>query len=252
MSRRLLPELAESLDAEELDELHDALYARNGEDGPLLDGLSGLVTALLVGPRPATSEEWLPLVLNPEEPFSSHLEAEHLTSLCLRLYHAVERGLEQLVYEPILSEYEDGDDDDDESDPEHPAGAAPEAGAAGPDPAAGGGDTVVDARGWCAGFSMGVDLRASLWEPRLRHDPRLMEIMAPIMALAFAEGLFEEYSDPRWPPLSEAEREACLQMIPSCVIDIQHYWRDHPPQLEPIAGERNRRVPRKRGGRWVH
>jgi uncharacterized protein len=250
MSRRLLPELAESLDAEELDELHDALYARNGEDGPLLDGLSGLVTALLVGPRPATSEEWLPLVLNPEEPFSSHLEAEHLTSLCLRLYHAVERGLEQLVYEPILSEYEDGDDD--EADPEHPAGAAPEAGAAGPDPAAGGGDTVVDARGWCAGFSMGVDLRASLWEPRLRHDPRLMEIMAPIMALAFAEGLFEEYSDPRWPPLSEAEREACLQMIPSCVIDIQHYWRDHPPQLEPIAGERNRRVPRKRGGRWVH
>jgi uncharacterized protein len=252
MSRRLLPELAESLDGEELDELHDALYARNGEDGPLLDGLSGLVTALLVGPRPAGSEEWLPLVLNPEEPFSSHLEAEHLTSLCLRLYHAVERGLEQLVYEPILSEYEDDDDDEDVGDSTPTGGAPARPGEAAPDVAPGGGDTVVDARGWCAGFSMGVDLRASLWEPRLRHDPRLMEIMAPIMALAFAEGLFEEYSDPRWPPLSEAEREACLQMIPSCVIDIQHYWRDHPPQLEPIAGERNRRVPRKRGGRWVH
>lgn len=228
MSRRLLPELAESLDTEDLDELHDALFARNGEDGPLLDGLHGLITAILVGPQPVPSEEWLPLILNPEEPFSNHLEAEQLTSLCLRLYHAVERGLEQLIYEPILAEYEENDDGED------------------------GGEVVVEARGWCAGFSMGVDLRAGLWEPRLRFDPRLMEIMAPVMALSFAEGLFEEFSDPRWPPLSDSEREACLQMIPSCVIDIQNYWRDQPPQLEPIPVSRSRRVPRKRGGRWVH
>ena len=223
MSRRLLPELAESLDNEELDELHDALFARNGENGPLLDGLHGLITALIVGPQPASSDEWLPLALNPNEPFGSHLEAERLTSLCLRLYHAVERGLEQLIYEPILSEFDEED-----------------------------GDVIVDARGWCAGFSMGVDLWARLWEPRLRFDPRLMEIMAPIMALAFSEGLFEEFSDPRWPPLSDSERETCLQMIPSCVIDIQHYWRDNPPQLEPISTGRARRPPRKRGGRWVH
>lgn len=223
ISRRLLPELAESLDNEDLDELHDALFARNGEGGPLLDGLHGLITALITGPQPASSDEWLPLVLNPDEPFGSHLEAERLTSLCLRLYHAVERGLEQLIYEPILSEYDEED-----------------------------GDVVVDARGWCAGFSMGVDLRARLWEPRLRFDPRLMEIMAPVMALAFSEGLFEEFSDPRWPPLSENERETCLQMIPSCVIDIQHYWRDYPPQLEPLSTGQARRAPRKRGGRWVH
>ena len=234
MTRRLLPDLAESLDNEELDELHDALYARNGEDGPLLDGLHGLITALLVGPQPVSSEEWLPLVLNPEEPFSSHLEAEQLTSLCLRLFHAVERGLDQLIYEPILAEYEDDESDD------------------GEDTGDGEVDVIVEARGWCAGFSMGVDLHARLWEPRLRFDPRLMEIMAPVMALAFSEGLFEEFSDPRWPPLSDSEREACLQMIPSCVIDIQHYWRDNPPQIEPIATDRPRRAPRKRGGRWVH
>lgn len=226
MRMRLLPELAEALDNEELDELHNALHARNGDDGPLLDGLHGLITALLVGPQPVPSDEWLPLVLTPEQPFASHLEAEQLTSLCLRLYHSVERGLEQLVYEPILAEYDDEDGDEDA--------------------------VVVEAHGWCAGFSMGVDLRARLWEPRLRYDPRLMEIMAPVMALAFSEGLFEEFSDPRWPPLSDSEREACLQMIPSCVIDIQHYWRDNPPQLEPIPTGRARRAPRKRGGRWVH
>jgi uncharacterized protein len=234
MTRRLLPDLAESLDNEELDELHDALYARNGEDGPLLDGLHGLITALLVGPQPVSSEEWLPLVLNPEEPFSSHLEAEQLTSLCLRLFHAVERGLDQLIYEPILAEYEDDENGE------------------GEDTGDGEVDVIVEARGWCAGFSMGVDLHARLWEPRLRFDPRLMEIMAPVMALAFSEGLFEEFSDPRWPPLSDSEREACLQMIPSSVIDIQHYWRDNPPQIEPIATDRPRRAPRKRGGRWVH
>lgn len=226
MSRRLLPELAESLDPDELDELHDALFARNGEDGPLLDGLHGLVTAILVGPERVPAEEWLPLVLNPEEPFGSHLEADHLTRLCLRLYHAVERGLEQLMYEPILAEYGEGEDDDD-------------------------GDVEVDARGWCAGFALGIDLRARLWEPRLRFDPRLTDLMAPVMALAFAEGLFEEFSDPRWPPLSEAEREACLQMIPSCVMDLQHYWREHPIEHGLVATQPARQ-PRKRGGRWVH
>ena len=223
---QLLPELAEALDNEELDELHNALLARNGDDGPLLDGLHGLITALLVGPDIVPTEEWLPLVLNPEQPFANHLEAEHVTSLCLRLYYAVERGLEQLVYEPILAEYDDEDGEE--------------------------GGVVVEAHGWCAGFSAGVDLRARLWEPRLRYDPRLTEIMAPVMALAFSEGLFEEYSDPRWPPLSENERETCLQMIPSCVIDIQHYWHDNPPQLEPMPTGHARRVPRKRGGRWVH
>lgn len=223
MSRQLLPDLAESLDPDEMDVLHEALFTRNGEQGPLLDGLHGLVTAILVGPQPVPREEWLPLVLHPEQTFESHLEAERLTSLCLRVYHGIERGLEQLVYEPILAEFDDEDT----------------------------GERIVEAQGWCAGFSLGVDLRAQLWEPRLRFDPRLMEIMAPIMALAFSEGLFEEFSDPRWPPLTETEREACVQMIPSCVIDIQHYWRDHPPQIEPIGRSRPK-IARKRGGRWVH
>lgn len=225
-NRPLLPQLGESLDNEELDELHTALLLRNGDDGLLLDGLHGLVTALIVGPQAVTANDWLPLVLDPDQGFDSHLQAEQLTSLCLRLYHSVEQGLEHLVYEPILSEYDDADN----GEP----------------------DIVVDAHGWCAGFSMGVDLRAHLWEPRLRFDPRLMEIMTPIMALAFAEGLFEDYSDPRWPALSDNERESCLQMIPSAVIDLYHYWREHPPQLDPVVPVRAKPTPRKRGGRWVH
>lgn len=224
MSRQLLPDLAEALDPEDLDLLHDALYARNGDEGPLLDGLHGLVTAVLVGPQPVPTGEWLPLVLNPDQPFSSHLEAERLTSLCLRLHHGVERGLTQLVYEPILAEF-----DDEVS-----------------------GERVIEAEGWCAGFAAGLELREALWQPRLREDPALMEIMAPIMALAFSEGLFEEFSDPSWPPLTETERDTCIQMIPSCVIDIQHYWRDHPPLLEPLAESGRRGPARKRGGRWLH
>lgn len=223
--RPLLPQLGETLDNEELDELHALLLERNGEDGLLLDGLHGLVTALIVGPQPVSPDDWLPLVLDPERAFDSHLQAEHLASLCLRLYTSVEKGLEHMIYEPILSEYEEGNGE--------PA-------------------LVVDAHGWCAGFSRGVDLRAHLWEPRLRFDPRLMEIMTPIMALAFSEGLFEDYTDPRWPPLSEGERESCLQMIPSAVIDLYHYWRENPPQLDQAVPVAPKRPPRKRGGRWVH
>lgn len=224
MSRYFLEALAESLDSEELDELHDALLDRNGDNGPLLDSLHGLITAVLVGPLPVEPTVWVPLILSFDEPPIDPHRADYLRSLCLRLYLATERGLEQLTYEPILSEYEDEEDK----------------------------EIVVDTQGWCAGFAMGVDLHAVFWEERLRNDPQLMEIMAPILALAFSDGLFEDFTDPHWPPLSENEREACIQMIPSCIIDLQHYWREHPPQQEMITAAALRGAPRKRGGRWVH
>lgn len=242
MTRSFLPELADSLDQEELDELHDALYARNGDSGPLLDGLHGLISALLVGPGQLDPDEWLPLVLNAGTPWSSHLEADHLRNQCLRLYATTERGLEQLAYEPILAEY-----DEDEDDAEDDAAA----GDAGSDDS--GKQTVIDVSGWCSGFAVGMEMFAHLWEPRMRRDPQLGEIMAPIMALAFSEGLFESFSDPQWPPLTDAERDTCVQMIASCVIDLQHYWRDHPPgDDEDGAADSGRSRPRKRGGRWLH
>ena len=253
MTRYFLPELADSLDQEELDELHDALYARNGDSGPLLDGLHGLISALLVGPGQLDPEEWLPLVLNTETPWSSHLEADHLRNQCLRLYLATERGLEQLAYEPILAEYDEDDEDDGEAD-ENDARVEP-AVISSNDDDGDGSQTVIDASGWCTGFAIGIEMFAHLWEPRMRNDPQLGEIMAPIMALAFSEGMFENFSDPQWPPLSDAERDTCVQMIPSCVIDLQHYWRDHPPEdddAETGAAGAGRARPRKRGGRWLH
>lgn len=243
---RFLPELADSLDQEELDELHDALHARNGDSGPLLDGLHGLITALLVGPGQLDPEEWLPLVLNPAAPWSSHLEADHLRSQCLRLYAATERGLQQLAYEPILAEYEESDGE--------PAAGGPDREPADTTATDGGDEdhTIIDVSGWCSGFAVGMEMFAHLWEPRLRSDPRLGELMAPIMALAFSEGLFENFSDPQWPPLSESERDACVQMIASCVIDLQHYWRDYPPGDDEGEPGADRPRPRKRGGRWLH
>lgn len=257
MTRSFLPELADSLDQEELDELHDALYARNGDSGPLLDGLHGLISALLVGPGQLDPDEWLPLVLNPATPWSSHLEADHLRNQCLRLYATTERGLEQLAYEPILAEYDEDDGDgDNEQGPDitatHPdMPAADVAGSDDHDDS--GSQTVIDVSGWCSGFAVGMEMFAHLWEPRMRSDPQLGEIMAPIMALAFSEGLFESFSDPQWPPLTEAERDTCVQMIASCVIDLQHYWRDHPPEDDESGADDGERVPpRKRGGRWLH
>src|SRR5690606_20189516 len=102
--RPLLPQLGETLDNEELDELHALLLARNGEDGLLLDGLHGLVTAFSVGAQTVSPDDWLPLVLETKRAFDSHPQAEHLASLCLRLYTSVEKGLEHMTYEPILTE----------------------------------------------------------------------------------------------------------------------------------------------------
>ena len=74
--------------------------------------------------------------------------------------------------------------------------------------------------------------------------------MAPIMALAFSEGCSRSLRS-KWPPWRE-RRDACVQMIASCVIDLQHYWRDYPPGDDEGEPGADRPRPRKRGGRWLH
>ena len=113
---------------------------------------------------------------------------------------AVVDELESLVYEPILGQVET------ES-----------------------GGTTTSARGWCEGFSIGCDLRNETWDERLREDPRLSEVLAPVIALATDEGVFEHGDDEEPPPLSENEYEDALAKIGGAIIETQQYWKDNPP-----------------------
>ena len=216
------------LDETEYEELGELLASRaTGDDSMLLDGLHGLVTAIAIGPETVTPDEWMPQVIDDTHPFESVEQAERVIALILRMYNSVATDLDELRYEPILGAVET------------------EAG-----------EPTFSAQGWCEGFSMGVDLRSDIWESRMKEDRELMDLLAPILALAGDEGVFETEAAEETPPLSEAEYEDALNKLPAAVYDVQQYWRDHPPSA-PFAAkatpaEDAPAAPRRRGGRWLH
>jgi uncharacterized protein len=209
---------------EDLEELDQFLRGRSGDDDLLLDGVHGLLTALAIGPVPAKPDEWLPEVLH--EPFVNNDEGERVLTLLARLNDAIAPELETGTYEPILGEL-----DTDEGE----------------------GEAAFTARGWCEGFSRGIDLRAPVWESRLGQDSQLMELLGPIIALAIDDGVFE--SDAEFAPLGDEDYDECLAQIPNAVGAIAEYWREHPPtheEQQQHASLEPQRRPRRRGGRWVH
>jgi uncharacterized protein len=213
-----------TLDEAELEELDLFLRSHAGEDALLLDGVHGLLSAISIGPERTTPEEWLPEVLH--DPFVDENEGKRILELLARLNESIAFELESDAYEPILGEVELDD-----------------------------GDSALSALGWCEGFSRGVDLRAALWEARLGADSQLTELLGPIMALAVEEGVFTTDAD--FAPLSEQEYDECLAQLPSAVGAVAHYWQEHPPTPEELAGRASAgdvpaNLRRRRGGRWVH
>ena len=211
-----------SLADSELEELDQYLRAHNGDDRLLLDGVHGFLTSLAIGPSPATPEEWLPEVLH--EPFVDFEEGQRILTLLARLNDSVSLEIETGAYEPILGEIDTDD-----------------------------GRTAFTSRGWCEGFSRGIDLRAAAWESRLGEDSDLMQFLGPIIALSIEDEVFD--SDAEFAALSEEEYDECLARIPESIDAVAVYWRENPATedefVRQLEGE-PARPPRRRGGRWVH
>lgn len=206
----------------ELEELDQYLRAHAGEDNLLLDGVHGLLTSLAIGPSPATPEEWLPEVLH--EPFVDIEEGERILTLLARLNDSVSLEIETGAYEPILGEIDTDD-----------------------------GGTTFTSRGWCEGFSRGIDLRAAAWESRLGQDSDLMQLLGPVIALSIEDEVFD--SDAEFAALTDEEYDECLARIPESIDAVAGYWREHPASEEEHVRQREGeppRPPRRRGGRWVH
>lgn len=206
----------------ELEELDRFLRAHAGDDDLLLDGVHGFLTALAIGPVPAKPEEWLPEILH--DAFADAGEGERVLTLLAQLNDAIAPEIETGAYEPILGELDIEE-----------------------------GPAAFTARGWCEGFSRGIDLRAQAWEVRLGQDSELMELLGPIIALAIDDGIFE--ADAEFAPLGDEDYDECIAQIPGAVSAVADYWRTHPltaeEQKAPPAEAAAAR-PRRRGGRWVH
>lgn len=211
-----------SLADSELEELDQFLRAHAQEDHLLLDGVHGLLTALAIGPIPPKPEEWLSEVLH--EPFLDPELGQHILILLARLNDSVLLEIQTGAYEPILGEIDTDD-----------------------------GGSTFTSRGWCEGFSRGIDLRASAWESRLGQDSDLMQHLGPIIALSIEDEVFE--SDADFAPLSDEEYDECLARIPESVDAVAEYWRENPATEDEnlrLGEGDSRQPPRRRGGRWVH
>ena len=211
-----------SLADSELEELDQYLRAHPGDDHLLLDGVHGLLTSLAIGPSPAMPDEWLPEVLH--EAFADAEEGERILTLLARLNDSVLLEIETGAYEPILGEIDTDD-----------------------------GETTFTSRGWCEGFSRGIDLRAAAWESRLGQDSDLMQFLGPIIALSIEDEVFD--SDAEFAALTDEEYDECLARIPESVDAVAGYWRENPASADEHVRQREgepARPPRRRGGRWVH
>jgi uncharacterized protein len=221
-------DLERMLDPEELDALQSILLEReDGEEGLLVDAIQGMLTAIAIGPTPVAPEAWMPLIVDDGRAFASEDDARTAVRLILRLHEGVQRSIQSEDYHPILSEIERDEDDDTDG-------------------------ARLSARGWCEGFSLGVDLCAEAWETRMANDGRLMELLGPVIALAADEDLFEPPEGGPLPALSEGDYEAALMALPDAVVAVARYWREHPAGAGLGTDAPARSVPRRRGGRWVH
>jgi uncharacterized protein len=216
-----------SLDDKELDELDRYLRAHTAEGDLLLDGVHGLLSALVVGPLLVLPHEWLPEVLH--EPFADEDEGNRVLELLANLNDSISAELDVDAYEPILGEL---------------------ATDAGP---------MLSAAGWCEGFSRGIDLRAALWENRLSEDSQLMELLGPVMALAVDEGILS--SEAEFEKLSDDEYDECLSQVPAVLNAVNQYWQATPATeaevetmvLQQRPGKDDEATPpRQRSGHWVH
>jgi len=219
-------ELEPPIDGDDLDALQSILVAReDGAEGLLVDAIQGLLVALAIGPEKLTAESWMPLIVDDGRAFDSEDSAAAAVRLILRLNRMVVSSIESDQFHPILAEIESEND---------------------------GESGRLSARGWCEGFSLGVDLAAETWESRMSADPSLLELLGPIIALAAEEDLFEPPEGGPLPPLSESEYESALMALPDAISAVHRYWQNHPAGLEPAPNSTPRAVPRRRGGGWVH
>lgn len=200
----------------ELEELNEFLSLHPGPHQFGLDAAHGLLSAVVVAPEPIAASEWLPLLVDEAESFVDADESNRVLTLIVRLYNSVVQELEAFTYQPIFAESDSED-----------------------------GGTRLTPKGWCEGFAAGIDLRSEIWGTRLATDPRLLEIMEPIIRLSAEEGVLdidvveeapesEEEMLPGEEPLAE---EADTRDDPSATEPEAATESDHPMArlLEPMS-----------------
>jgi uncharacterized protein len=151
-----------SLSEAELDQLSDFLAGLKNPDALTLEGIDGLFSALIAGPRTVLPSEYLPVIWGGELPdenaFPSVEAANSTLSLIMRHWNSIISELEaDGVHIPLVLEVESG---------------------------------AVLGREWARGFMRGVDFARSGWNELFQSNDEGQLITIPIVAGEV---------DPEWP-----------------------------------------------------
>jgi uncharacterized protein len=155
----------------------------------LLCDLDGFLTALVVGPAPVPTGEWMDVVWGGETPrFADEAEREAVIGALAHRLAEIEREVAAGAPEPVLG-----------------TGI--------------GGEAI--ASDWAFGFVRAIQMRPEAWAP-LAESARHSALMLPFLLLtADDEIVLAEMGG----ELSDEDHEALVEMIPSCLLDIDAFWR---------------------------
>jgi uncharacterized protein len=171
----------------------DALTDHAPDDSMGLSDLDGFLTGIVVGPELILRSEWLPVIWGGEEPiFQTEDEMRTVLDTIIRRYNEIVACL---------------DTDPDDFDPIFLEGPEGE----------------VIASDWAGGFLDAVALRATAWEPLIRHR-RSGVMMMPFLLLnndaELSIGSDGAVIEDRF--LAEVP-----DIIPACVVGIHAFWRNY-------------------------
>ncbi len=232
----MIPSSATSgaLSDREIEALELLLDRRVEVGGMPLEALDGFFSALRVGPgRPATPDEYLPLVLGEDGPGWADEEDEKTAcTLITGFWHHIGWRLAQ----PLPDEGADpegGDSEGDDPDDLLPLLVMPDEDAADA-------ETFPVGAMWAAGFLQGVGLRAEAWERWLEDDEALADDLSDLQRMT----VFDDETAASMGVDAEArmtldERLALLASVPALLADLDMQRRE-----EALAtGEPIRRLP---------
>ena len=188
--------LDEPLSDQEVDELDAFLESAATPDECMdITALDGFLTAVAIGPGFPLPSSWMPVIWGEraEPSFDSAEQAGRIVSLIMRRINMICGGLQEGLpaFEPILLEGE-----------------------------VEGGETIVLAHDWCAGFMAGVEFSFDDWRS-LVDDQDNSAFLVPFVKLGTEEGRDEinGAADPR------AEHDRFVELIEPCVVAIDAFWK---------------------------
>ena len=189
---------------DERDWLTDFLVSRQAPSTTMsLEMIDGMFTALVIGPTMVSPSGYMPAIWGTEDgtgpEWDSVEQVQYFMNLLMKHWNAIAaRRSADAPHDPFIVEL---------------------------------GEAELG-RAWAEGFAVGIDLGRDSWDSML-NDKRAVEIVAPIMALAWDD------DDEQLPEM----RADIVEHLPVILQCIARYWRD-PERRLPLPPVRSTKVGR--------